>query len=172
MGGIDPMGLAEGYSNWNIVAIADRIGVNPEFSPTTVNIVVGAGDGSLATLSFGFVQGEGLRNRLGIYNAIDPCSPEYKGGRVAGTALTLAVHAGAAIPKTLTHFTTQAGANGIAQSGLRASSGGLFGGGRYASSIGPFPRNPFVPPGSTIGVPIGNTAGYVRAVPGTFLRQR
>lgn len=42
-------------------------------------------------------------------------------------------------------------------------------GGRYASSVGPFPQNPFVAPGSTIGVAIENTVGYVRAVPGTFL---
>lgn len=75
-----------------------------------------------------------------------------------------------AIPKTLTHFTTQAGAAGIAQTGLRASSRGLFGAGRYASSIGAFPRNIWVRPAATIPVSINNTAGFYRSTPGTFVQ--
>jgi hypothetical protein len=82
----------------------------------------------------------------------------------------MAVHAGAAIPKTLTHFTTAGGAAGIANTGLNASRGGLFGGGRYASSTGHFPTNPLVPRGATVPVTISNTSGYVRAVPGTFVQ--
>jgi hypothetical protein len=72
----------------------------------------------------------------------------------------------------LIHFTTSGGAAGIAASGSINASRGFqfFGGGRYASSIGRFPRNPFVPPGSTVPVTVSNTAGYYRTVPGTFLQ--
>ena len=90
---------------------------------------------------------------------------------MAGIGLGLAIHGFAGIPKSLTHFTTEAGAAGIARSGgvINASRTGLFGGGTYASSIGRFPINPFVPSRSKIPVIISDTSGFVRAFPGTYL---
>ena len=125
----------------------------------------------MSTLSIGFVTGQDLRDSLDIDGGIDKCSTEYIGGVVSETATTLAVNAGAAIPKTLTHFTTQTGAAGIAQTGaINASSAGLFGAGRYASSVGGYPRNFLVPQASTIGISITNTAGYIRTVGGTYVQ--
>ncbi|WP_428142922.1 hypothetical protein [Delftia acidovorans] len=89
---------------------------------------------------------------------------------MTGAAATLVTNAVSAIPKTLTHFTTEAGAAGIAQSGIKSSSAGLFGTGKYASSVGGYPRNPFMPRGSAIPVDINKKTGYVRALPGTFLQ--
>ena len=67
---------------------------------------------------------------------------------------------------------TRAGAAGIAASGsINVSRGVQFlGQGRFASSIGPFPRNLLVPPRSTIPITISNTAGFIRTFPGTFLQ--
>ncbi len=175
----DPIKLAGGLNYYayptNPVQWVDPLGLFgaadlPMLPQGVVDFSAGVGDGILATLSFGFVKGQDLRDALDIDGGVDPCSTEYKGGRVTGTAATLAVQAGGAIPKVLTHFTTKAGAAGIAETGLNASRGGLFGGGKYASSTGAFPKNPFVPPGSTVPVAIENTAGYVRAVPGTFVQ--
>lgn len=67
---------------------------------------------------------------------IDKCTGAYKSGVVTGAAATLVTNAVGAIPKTLTHLTTEAGAAGIAQSGIKSSSAGLFGTGKYASSVG------------------------------------
>lgn len=55
------------------------------------------------------------------------------------------------------------------KSGLRPSRFGFFGGGRYASSIGPYPKNKFVPRGSSVPFIINDTSGYLRTIPGTFL---
>jgi hypothetical protein len=142
----------------------------PSLPQGVVDFSAGLGDGILATMSFGFVDGQSIRDRLGIDGGVDSGTGEYVGGRITGTAVTIAAFMRGATPSTLTHYTTEAGAVGIAQSGLRSSSGGLFGGGRYASSIGPFPRNLFVPPGSKVPIEIINTAGYLRVMPGTFLQ--
>lgn len=135
-----------------------------------VDFSAGMGDGILSTMSFGLIKGQSLRDSLGVDGGIDKCTGAYKSGVVTGAAATLATNAVGAIPKTLTHFTTEAGAAGIAQSGIKSSSAGLFGAGKYASSVGGYPKNPFVPPGFTIPVAINKTTGYVRAVPGTFVQ--
>jgi RHS repeat-associated protein len=131
----------------------------------------GLGDGILSTMSFGFVNGQSFRDSLGIDGGMDRCGGLYSAGRVTGTVAAMIVFMKGGIPSHLTHYTTsEAAAASIAQTGLRASSGGLFGGGRYASSIGAFPRNILTPPGSTVPVAITNTAGYIRVAPGTFLQ--
>lgn len=58
----------------------------------------------------------------------------------------------------------------MAETRLRASSGGLYGEGKYASSIGAYPRNIWVRPAATIPVTINNTAGFYRSTPGTFVQ--
>jgi hypothetical protein len=167
VGGVNTFGYAEGAPS----RYTDPMGLWSVGDPLPQGLVdfsAGFGDGIISTLSIGFLSGQSLRDNLGI-GSVNFCSNIYSGGRVAGTALTLLANAGGAVPKSLTHFTTTAGARGIAKGGIKASSHGLFGGGRYASSIGPFPRNLFVPPRSKVGISINNTDGYIRTVPGTFL---
>jgi len=162
LGLLDPYGLH--WATWS----------GFDFLDDNLNAIVGFGDGIISTLSFGFLSGDKLRNLTGLSPeevGIDRCSSQYKLGRIGGTVFTLGVYATAAIPKTLTHFTTSGGARGIARYGFRPSSGGLFGGGRYASSTGPFPFNPLVPVRSKIAIAIKNTSGYIRTLaPGTYLK--
>lgn len=70
------------------------------------------------------------------------------------------------IPGTLTHYTTAAGARGIASSGAIAPSTGatLFGKGIYATTTSAA-VNPFVPAGSTIGITTSGQ-GFMRIIPG------
>ena len=143
----------------------------PTLPQGLVDFSAGVGDGIIATMTIGFMSGGELRDSFGISVGINQSSSTYNAGLITGTAGTLAAQTFAAIPSTLTHFTTSAGAAGIAASGsINASRSGLFGAGIYASSIGPFPSNPFVPPASTIAVTITNTTGFVRAIPGTYLQ--
>lgn len=162
-----------GYALQNPINLYDPYGlwVPPSLPDWFVDTSAGIGDGILATLTFGFVSGRSLREVTGAGSVVNRCSAQYRGGQIGGTALTLAANAFGAIPKTLTHFTTsQTAARSIVQSGITPSRIGLFGGGRYASSIGAFPKNIFVPPASNIAVAINNTSGYVRTVPGTFVQ--
>ena len=124
------------------------------------NILGGVGDGILSTLSFGLVRGGDLRRLTGADEAVDQCSAEYLGGRVAGTTIALAAYATGAIPSTLTHFTTRAGAAGIAESGFVNAGAGIFGRGAYAATA----RTAFVPAASTVPVTI-SSQGFIRIIP-------
>ena len=161
----DPYGLFGMDSVWGgIYRMTGGWTPSQEF----VDFSAGFGDGILATMSFGIIEGRHIRKRWDI-NSVNYCSTVYSRGRVTGTVVTLIVNAKGAIPKSLTHFTTEAGLRGIMKSGLRPSRFGFFGGGRYASSIGPYPKNIFVPRGSSVPFIINDTSGYLRTIPGTFL---
>jgi RHS repeat-associated protein len=124
-----------------------------------VAVSAGFGDGIIGTLSFGFISGSDMdkaRQFLGgEANEVDRCSGEYMGGRVAGTAVTMAAYAYGAVPATLTHMTTEAGAAGMrglaatlpstatSMGGVAAEGGGIilpssgltmFGDGVYATA--------------------------------------
>lgn len=127
-----------------------------------VSMTVGVGDGIIGTLSFGLVSGHELRKLTGADQVVDRCSEEYLGGRVAGTVITLAAYAYGAIPSTLTHFTTRAGAAAIEASGTVLPSTGLtlFGDGVYATAGSRI----FVPAASTVPVTVAGQ-GFIRIVP-------
>jgi hypothetical protein len=153
------------YVGGNPISYADPLGlwVPPALPQGFVDFSAGLGDGSIATLSFGLVTGQGLRNAAGVDGGIDKCDFAYTGGRVAGTALTMAAYAGGAIPNALTHFTTAEGAAGIAEAGgaINASTGAtLFGDGVYATAGSRL----FVPAASTISIAVDG-AGFMRMVP-------
>ncbi|GKS97687.1 hypothetical protein [Acidovorax sp. SUPP2825] len=86
------------------------------------------------------------------------------------TALTLgtAGYGFAALPKNLIHFTTRAGAAGIARTGVINASpfglDGIFGAGVYMARIGR-PLNGFIEKVSRIPIHISTPAGTVRIVP-------
>jgi RHS repeat-associated protein len=124
----------------------------------------GLGDGILATLSFGLVSGPWLRAQIGdgTDQMVDRCSGVYLGGRITGAALTTAAYMSAAIPATLTHFTTAAGAAGIAETGAILPSTGLtmFGDGVYATAGSRL----LVPGASTVPIEV-SSAGFMRVGP-------
>lgn len=165
----DPIGLLGGantfaYAGTSPLAYMDPLGLwwfGDPLPQGVVDFSAGLGDGALATLSFGFVSGQRLRDSLNI-GSVNVCATEYRGGLVTGTAATLSTYAGAAIPKILIHYTTRAGAAGIAATGLRASTGlTLFGDGVYATAGSRL----FVPPAATIPLLLDG-AGFVRMIPG------
>ncbi len=83
------------------------------------------------------------------------------------TAVTLATagYGFAALPKNLVHFTTAAGARGIAASGtINASKIGLFGPGVYLTSVGR-PLNLFVRAVAKTPIVVSTPAGAVRILP-------
>lgn len=83
------------------------------------------------------------------------------------TAVTLATagYGFVALPKNLAHFTTVAGARGIAASGaINATRFGLFGPGVYAAKIGR-PLNLFVRSQARIPIYMSTPAGTVRIIP-------
>lgn len=83
------------------------------------------------------------------------------------TAITLATagYGFAAVPKSLVHFTTTAGAGGIAASGVvNATRVGLFGPGVYMASIGR-PINLFVRAKARIPILLETPAGTIRILP-------
>lgn len=168
----DPIGFAGGNTNLYLYIGADPVNrIDPtglfDFAdlpnvPQSVNdFSAGFGDGILATLTAGFVRGESLRKDLGI-GGVNPCSGGYLAGRVTGTTATLAAYAAGAIPGTLTHFTTVAGAEGIAATGAIMPSTGLtlFGEGVYATAGSSL----FVPAASAIPVTVAGS-GFLRIVP-------
>lgn len=84
------------------------------------------------------------------------------------TVLGAAGYGFAALPKHLIHFTTQAGAAGIARTGMIRASGygldGIFGAGVYMARIGR-PLNGFIDKVSRIPIHIPTPAGTGRIVP-------
>jgi hypothetical protein len=81
------------------------------------SLSAGFGDGIIGTLTFGVVDGAAMDKARKYFGGdpqiVDRCSGEYFGGRVAGTAVAMAAYAYGAVPATLTHVTTEAGAAGI-----------------------------------------------------------
>jgi len=83
------------------------------------------------------------------------------------TAITLASagYGFAGLPRSLVHFTTAAGARGIAAEGaIRSSTWGLFGPGVYLAAVGR-PLNLFVRATATRPILLATPAGVVRIVP-------
>lgn len=83
------------------------------------------------------------------------------------TAITLATagYGFAAVPKNLIHFTTEAGARGIAASGtINATRIGLFGPGGYLTAVGR-PLNLFVRANARTAIHLATPAGTVRIIP-------
>lgn len=86
------------------------------------------------------------------------------------TAITLATagYGFAALPRHLTHFTTAAGAQGIAATGVinasRAGLSGIFGPGVYMARVG-LPLNGFIKAQATVPIVLATPAGTVRIVP-------
>lgn len=83
------------------------------------------------------------------------------------TAITLATagYGFAALPKNLVHFTTAAGATGIAASGaINATRFGLFDPGTYMAAVGR-PLNLFVRANARFPIHLATPAGTVRIIP-------
>ncbi|WOI46978.1 hypothetical protein [Acidovorax sp. BLS4] len=90
---------------------------------------------------------------------------------VAPTTATVLGAAGygfAALPKHLIHFTTTAGAAGIARTGVihasRAGANGVFGPGVYMARLGP-PLNMMIKEVATVPIHLPTPAGTVRILP-------
>lgn len=102
-----------------------------------------------------------LANVPGVFAAL--WTPEV----APTTAITLATagYGFAALPKNLVHFTTAAGARGIATTGtVNASRMGLFGPGVYMASVGR-PLNLFIRATARISIALATPAGTVRILP-------
>jgi hypothetical protein len=102
-----------------------------------------------------------LANIPGVFAAL--WTPEV----APTTAITLATagYGFAALPKNLVHFTTTAGARGIAASGtINASKIGLFGPGVYLTSVGR-PVNLFIRACAKTPILVSTPAGTVRILP-------
>jgi RHS repeat-associated protein len=95
----------------------------------------------------------------------DPSSRWYTGGMFPGIGATTAAYGLGGLPANMTHFTTAAGARGIAVSGtIRPTIFGLFGPGTYMATIGR-PLNLFVPKASTVAIKFARPSGTVRVIP-------
>ncbi len=102
-----------------------------------------------------------LANIPGVFAAL--WTPEV----APTTALTLATagYGFAALPKNLAHFTTEAGARGIAATGhINATKIGLFGPGVYMTSVGR-PLNLFVRAKARFPIWLSTPAGTIRIFP-------
>jgi RHS repeat-associated protein len=146
------------------------------------SLSAGFGDGIIGTLTFGIVGGAQMDKARKFFGGdpqiVDRCSGEYLGGRVAGTAVTMAAYAYGAVPATLTHVTTEAGVAGMEavgsifpstatyMGGVTAEGGGivmpstgatLFGDGVYATAG----SGALVPGGSSIPMTVGGQ-GFMR----------
>jgi len=102
-----------------------------------------------------------LANIPGVFAAL--WTPEV----APTTALTLATagYGFAALPKNLVHFTTAAGAKGIATSAtINATRFGLFGPGTYMAAVGR-PLNLFVRATARVPIYLATPAGTVRIIP-------
>ena len=102
-----------------------------------------------------------LANVPGVFAAL--WTPEV----APTTAVTLATagYGFAALPRNLVHFTTGAGARGIAATGtINASRIGLFGPGVYMASVGR-PLNLFVRATARVPIALATPAGTVRILP-------
>ena len=102
-----------------------------------------------------------LANIPGVFAAL--WTPEV----APATAVTLATagYGFAALPKNLVHFTTAAGARGIATSGsINATKFGLFGPGTYMAAVGR-PLNLFVRAQARTPIFLSTPAGTIRIIP-------
>ena len=88
---------------------------------------------------------------------------KWIGARTRDIEISLA-YGFARTPSQLTHFTTEAGAAGISESGVINGGGGLFGKGVYMTSVGR-PINPFVPLGSDVPIKVVTPAWTARIIP-------
>ena len=166
----DPIGFAGGDANLYAYVLSDPINlIDPmgrswldDHSDEIATISAGIGDGILKTLSFGLFDGKAARAAYGSDQLVDMCSSSYKAARVAGTAIALAAYVGGAIPKTLTHFTTETSAMFIRGGGGIYPSTGftLFGDGVYATAG----SRVLVPRASTVAIEVSGK-GFMRMLP-------
>ena len=105
------------------------------------------------------------------YGAYDRCDKGLEWSKSIGAwtrdAELTAAYGFAGVPQQLTHFTTAAGAAGIAETGAIEGGYGLFNPffkGVYMARIGR-PLNPFVPPFSLIPVEVSTPAWTARIIP-------
>jgi hypothetical protein len=147
----------------------------PGSSNASYGELLGALGDSLAGFSDGVLFGQGHNLAKWAYGPNttwgDTSSGFYTGGMVAGIAATSATYGFFRLPATMTHFTTAAGARGIAASGrINPTRWGLFGPGTYMTTIGR-PTNLFVPKTSTVPLTVARPSGTVRIIPGlVYLR--
>lgn len=84
---IDPYGLETMDFLWGSIYWATG-----EWSPdqATVNYFTGLGDGIISAYSFGFIEGQDIRDSLGVNGGVDRCSDAYFYGELSGIAVTVA----------------------------------------------------------------------------------
>jgi len=84
--------------------------------------------------------------------------------QIAGGGLALVGYLKGGLPQTMTHYTTSAGAQGIAQSGTINGGLGIVGKGVYMTTVGR-PNNLFVPKESVIPITLQTPEGTLRIIP-------
>jgi hypothetical protein len=149
------------------VDVAEKSSINAFFSQMThlYNMSTAAGDNAAQYWADIAVNSNHplapLANVPGVFAAL--WTPEV----APTTAITLATagYGFAALPKNLVHFTTAAGARGIAASAtINSTRFGLFGPGAYLTAVGR-PLNLFVRAAARVPINIATPAGTTRIIP-------